>query len=163
MNCAILGLDDDQETLDLIAMFFNKAGIDNYKFFHNKHDFLKAFDETIHIAIIDHYLDGVSVGFDIMRRIFEINEENNALLRCKVIIISGQQDPKMIAYYLNKGAFRYIDKNDLKFFERLTEFSKIAIEEVRSFFESVARWRSRLDNINSILDSNERKTSNTNI
>lgn len=151
-NCAILAVDDDRDTLFLISKHFEANGIDNFHLFDTKEEFLYLFNEKVDIAIIDHYLNGEDVGYKIMQQIFELNKKNKALTACKVIIISGQQDPKMIAYYLNNGAFRYLDKNKSDFYESLVTYVKIAVNEVQSFYESIEAFHSSIKSLSNVLD-----------
>lgn len=140
INISIFCLDDDQETLDLIKEDFDKAGIVHYHLFTNEREFLKSFNENVHVAVIDHYLSGsTEIGYDIMETIFELNHKFHSPLKCKMIIMSGQQDPAMIAKYLNNGAFRYLRKDDKDFSVLLIDYVKQAIDEVETFFAAYNR------------------------
>jgi FixJ family two-component response regulator len=140
INISIFCLDDDADTLDDIKRGFDNAGIANYALFNNRASFLASFHECVHVAVIDHYLGaGDEIGYDVMETIFKKNAEYGSPIKCKMIIISGQDDPRMIAKYLNNGAFRYLPKYDPGFDELLIQYVKTAIREVKDFLEPYNR------------------------
>lgn len=123
-------LDDDQDTLDLIKEDFEEAGIKDYELFTSEREFLAKFNENVHVAVLDHYLQGsAEIGYDIMQTIFEMNRKHNSPIQCKVIIISGQKNQQVTKWYLNNGAFKYLDKGEDGFNSNLISYVKQAVAD----------------------------------
>lgn len=136
LKITIFGLDDDEETLDIMEHIFLDNGIGEYMKFYKEDDFCANFHEDVHIAIIDHYLNGEPRGFDIMKKIHEYNKSREAI-DCRVIIISGQRKYEVVKHYLNNGAKGYIDKDDPNFSILLVEYVSREITEVKKILNLI--------------------------
>lgn len=136
LNISIFGLDDDEETLDIMEAILLNNGIGEFKKFYNEEVFNEHFNENVHIAIIDHFIYGEPRGFEIMKRIHEYNKTREAI-DCRVIIISGQRNYETVKHYLNNGARGYIDKDDTQFSTLLVKYVSREIREVRKILNLI--------------------------
>lgn len=136
LKISIFGLDDDEDTLDIMEHIFLDNGIGEYSKFYREEDFCASFNDNVHIAIIDHYLHGEPRGFDIMKKIHEYNKSRQAI-DCRVIIISGQRKYEVVKHYLNNGAKGYIDKDDPNFSRLLVEYVSREIAEVKKILNLI--------------------------
>jgi len=150
-NVRILFLDDDQDQLDEAKDVFDKARIGNCMYFNDVERFFAEFDENVHIAIIDHYI-GNSVGYDILEKIYRHNEARPSVVKCRVIVISGQMKVNVVAHYMNtrKASF-YINKNNDSFYEELVVYTRVAIEEVTADLIFEQKQKETLKLLNSLI------------
>lgn len=109
VNILAYALEDDETVIELITELFDMNGLTDYKFFSRPETFIVDFNERaekVHLCILDYYLPGSMTGLDVMKVVLSQNKN------CKVIMISGQSNYKIVIDALNGGCFRYVDKND---------------------------------------------------
>ena len=104
INIMTHALDDSPVILKLIEKAFENAGINQYRLFAKEQEFIDAINEDVHIAVIDYMLGGPLTGLDVLRILIDKNP------RCYVIIMSGQEEKKVVVDFLNAGAWKYVDK-----------------------------------------------------
>ncbi|HYH15591.1 MAG TPA: response regulator [Flavisolibacter sp.] len=104
INIATFVLDDNEMVLKLIDQAFKRVGILNYKTFQDEIEFLTAIHDDVHIAVIDYSLKGEVNGLQVAVKLLEENP------RCYVIIMSNQDDNKVIIEFMNAGAWKYVQK-----------------------------------------------------
>lgn len=118
-------LEDDDWFLQIIEGLLIKSEIVNYKLFSNPADFFEEFNENVHVCIVDFRLPGGMDGLGVVEKVLRLNE------RCKVIVISGLENPNVVIDFLNAGAFKYIRKNDPLFNEKVIKYLQQALENVK--------------------------------
>jgi response regulator of citrate/malate metabolism len=92
-------------------------------------------------------------GLDVMKIVLAKNTE------CFVIIISGQQDPDVVADFLNGGAWKYVNKNNPKFLNIMVDFILLAIKEYEKQL-MLADINSKMSDMQNL--SNERRAGKQN-
>jgi FixJ family two-component response regulator len=90
LNILTYVLEDDEDIIYLLDHLFKLNGFVDYKFFKESAEFVKCLNERVHICVIDYYLPGPLNGIDVMKVVLQQNPW------CKIIMISGQDDPKVI-------------------------------------------------------------------
>lgn len=106
-------LEDDVDDMELIKELLQAHGIKNYKLFQQENDLYKHLTGDISVCILDHRLRGGVTGLDVCKKIRELSHDSY------IIIMTAQQDRKVVIDYLNIGADKYIDKNDADRFDKL--------------------------------------------
>lgn len=123
-------LDDHPMVLKVIERCFEKVGIKKYKLFQKADDFLKASDETCHIAVIDYLLNTSDLtGVDVCKKLIEKNP------RCYVIIMSGQGSIEVVIDMLNSGAKKYVPKWEANYEMKVAEFVQEGIQIIKRDLE----------------------------
>lgn len=117
-------LEDDTEMLEMIERLMKAANINEYELFTKPEDMLMHIQSDIVLAAIDHYLDGKFSGLDILKEIKRRNPNSY------VIIMTGQQNCKVVIEYLNSGANKYVDKNEKDYLSKLIEYMMEGLQEV---------------------------------
>lgn len=139
----LFALDDDAFTRKEIKDALDHADIENYEIFSDHVEFLEKFNEHVHIAIIDHHLDGPLTGFEVMEQLLDINPA------CHVIIISGNKNPDMILKYWDAGSYKFIHKYDPAFIGKLVVGVNKAyrkINSILSFYQAQLERRNEKTN-----------------
>ena len=137
----LFAIDNDEVTRDQIREGLERSDVEHYEVFDNHVDLMEKFDDHVHIAIIDHHLDAGVTGFDVMEQILEINPS------CYVIIISGNEDPKLMRQYWKKKAFSYIFKNDRDFEDQLVDDVNEAYRNINNMLDFFKDAIKRLDEL----------------
>jgi DNA-binding NtrC family response regulator len=146
----LFALDDDEFWRDQIKDALDYADIENYEIFSDHKEFLNEFNEHVHIAIIDHQLSGGKEGFEILDHLKSINPF------CYVIIISGNEDPKLMRRYWRKKAFSYLVKTDDNFIGQLMVDVNVAYHEINSILSFYQTQLEKLDKIKLPYDATSR-------
>lgn len=134
----ILLLDDDWDTLEFMGEDLANAGFSNIEMFTDIKEYENSFTGKGQVAIIDHILGGIEVGYDVMDRIIS---NNKGMVRPEFIIVSGNHDPSVYSEYTRRGIHAYIDKNKRGIFkEKLIEATKGAVEKVSRMVEYFEKW-----------------------
>lgn len=120
----ILVLDDNIDDLELIGHHFKKNGIVDFKLFDNDKEFLKEINEEVVVVIIDHQIGSLKTGLTVMKDVIEKNPV------CYPIVVSGNDNPRIIMEYLNSDAFRYVLKNDFNYLDTIVVFVNQAKDRI---------------------------------
>lgn len=129
-------IEDNQYYAKLIKANLNKVGYDKVDIFYSGEMAIGAIDkEEPNCIILDHILSNKGMnGVDVLRHVKRNNPNIN------VIILSGQQDVKIASDLMKYGAFDYIMKNDMTFFNlenTLFKLSRILIMNDRNITKYV--------------------------
>lgn len=133
-------LDDDIEELELLRPHLEKACGVELKMFTDIEKFVRAIDEGIHIAIIDHKLNAGTDGIEVGKRVLRKNR------LVWLILFSGSGDKMVWQKAMNAGFRGGIDKNDEDSFsqlERMITGYKKEIEGRVSFYEAFTKKYSK--------------------
>jgi FixJ family two-component response regulator len=143
-------LEDDEDIIQLLDELFKMNGFVDYLFFKESAHFVKALNERVHICVIDYYLPGTLNGLDVMKVVLGQNPW------CKVIMISGQDNPKVIEEFVNNDGFRYVSKSSRDYENKLVTYIQQAIalikkqidmhEEFKSVYQDLKTKRKKVDN-----------------
>lgn len=125
----IFFIDDDTEELKLIEHHLLKNGVKDFKMFINARDFLKEISPSTIVVVIDHDVKDTVTGFDIMKRVLEINPI------CYPIIVSGNDSPRIIMRYMNNDGFRYVLKNDAGYLDSIVKYIREAQDRIKKVTE----------------------------
>lgn len=120
----ILVLDDNIDDLELIGQHFKKNGIVDFKLFESDKEFLKEINEEVVVVIIDHQIGSLKTGLTVMKDVIEKNPV------CYPIVVSGNDNPRIIMEYLNSDAFRYVLKNDFNYLDTIVVFVNQAKDRI---------------------------------
>ncbi len=143
MNILTYVLEDDEDIILLLDQLFKMNGFVDYVFFQNPKEFVRDLNERVHICVIDYYLGGPMTGIDIMKVVLSQNPW------CKVIMVSGQDNPKVVQDFGNNDGFRYVSKNDTDYMKQLVEYMQQAIEIVKQQISVHAELQLSLDELKS--------------
>jgi len=116
LNILTYVLEDDEDIIYLLDRLFKANNFVDYSFFKNTDEFLQNLNERVHICVIDYYLPGPLNGLDVMKLVLTQNPW------CEVIMISGQDNLKVVIDFINNGGFRYVNKNDSDYMRHLVDF-----------------------------------------
>ncbi|MBI1305599.1 MAG: response regulator [Bacteroidetes bacterium] len=97
-------VDDNPMYAETVVQAF-KRDLFDISTFYNGTDYLKNLNETVDIAILDHFLPDVT-GLELLIKSKEINPE------LSVIILSGQEDIGKVSQFYKHGAYCYIVKDE---------------------------------------------------
>lgn len=149
LNILTYVLEDDEDIIHLLDQLFKLNGFVDYMFFKNSAEFVKSLNDRVHICIIDYYLPGPLNGIDVMKVVLSRNPW------CKIIMISGQDDPKVISDFVNNDGFRYVYKGMGDYTNQLIDFMQQAIglikkqidihEEFKSVYEELKTKKKRFE------------------
>ena len=130
VNILAHALEDDELFVELIKEQFEMNNIRDYRFFTQAEEFILAFNERVHLCILD-YLPGASdmSGLDVMKVVISTNPN------CKAIMVSGYKDYEIVVDALNNGCFRWVDKNKSNYKTLLVEAIQQAIVFIKSKIE----------------------------
>ncbi len=101
-------VDDDPMILNLLEYTFkSRSGIDVRTFLSGE-ECLKSLHEKPDVIVLDHMFPqkGAEDGLNLLEK---IRKHNNNI---SVIVLSSQQDQSLIPKFIEKGASRYIAKDD---------------------------------------------------
>lgn len=150
LNILTYVLEDDEDIIVLLDHLFKLNGFVDYLFFKESGHFVKAMNERVHICVIDYYLPGPLNGIDVMKVVLSQNPW------CKVIMISGQDNPNVIEEFVNNDGFRYVSKRSANYEANLVSYIQQAIalikkqiemhEEFKSVYEDLKTKRIKIEN-----------------
>lgn len=102
-------VDDDKMILNLLEYTFkSRQGIEVKTFFSGE-ECLENMHLKPSLVVLDHIFPddtGQLSGLDVIRKMREVNKD------VSIIVLSSQQDEKMIPEFINSGAKQYISKDD---------------------------------------------------
>jgi DNA-binding NtrC family response regulator len=148
LNILTYVLEDDEDIIVLLDELFKINGFVDYLFFKESSHFVKNLNERVHICVIDYYLPGPLNGIDVMKVVLSQNPW------CNVIMISGQDNPKVIQDFVNNDGFRYVSKkqdyetNLVNYIQQAIAIIKKQIEmheEFKSVYEDLKTKRKKVD------------------
>jgi DNA-binding NtrC family response regulator len=149
LNILTYVLEDDEDIIVLLDELFKINGFVDYIFFKESSHFVSNLNERVHICVIDYYLPGPLNGIDVMKVVLSQNPW------CKVIMISGQDNPKVIEEFVNNDGFRYVSKRSQDYETNLVTYIQQAIafikkqiemhEEFKSVYEDLKTKRKRIE------------------
>jgi DNA-binding NtrC family response regulator len=129
-------IEDNQYYAKLIKANLNKSGYNKIDIFYNGELALESIDkDKPNCIILDHilYSNGLN-GCDVLKHVKKDHSNTD------VIILSGQQDVKIASDLMKFGAFDYIVKNDMTFFNldnALFKLSRILMMKDRNIIKYV--------------------------
>jgi two-component system response regulator YesN len=141
LNILTYVLEDDEDIIYLLDHLFKLNGFVDYLFFKDSAEFVKSLDDRVHICVIDYRLPGPLNGIDVMKVVLSRNPW------CKVIMISGQDDPKVIADFVNNDGFRYVYKGLTDYTDHLVDFMQQAITIVKRQLDMHEEFKSIYDEL----------------
>lgn len=105
-------VEDNQYYAKLIKANLNKVGYNNVDIFYSGELAIDSIKEKEpNCIILDHILSNKGMnGVDVLKHVKKNNSDIN------VVVLSGQQDVKIASDLMKYGAFDYIVKNDMTFF-----------------------------------------------
>lgn len=116
VNIALLGLDDNPDSILVVEECIKEIGVSNYKLFTDNNEFLDNIN-SVHVIILDHMLPPVS-GLDVLKTIRKKSPQSF------VIVYTGYNDSDVKTEYINMGIEKWVDKNRKDYLEQLKEFVK---------------------------------------
>lgn len=131
LNILSLVLDDDVEILEIIEGLLKEHGITGYKLFTKYTDLLEQINGDVYVCVIDHFLTGGVTGLDVCKIIKENSKDSY------VIIMTGQQDIKVVIEYLNSCADKYIDKHQRDYLDLLIKYVNEGLEIAKNRLEEI--------------------------
>jgi DNA-binding NtrC family response regulator len=136
LNILTYVLEDDEDIIYLLDRLFKANNFVDYSFFKSTDEFMKELNERVHICVIDYFLAGPLNGIDVMKLVLTQNPW------CKVIMISGQDNPKVIADFVNNDGFRYVNKNLTDYMQQLMDFMQYAIALIKKQIDMHEEFKS---------------------
>jgi DNA-binding NtrC family response regulator len=141
----ILIVDDDEIFSLMVSEALKLEDNIEFQLVANANDFFNALDFNPDIAVIDYNLPDKN-GIEILT---ELKEQHNSVVP---IILSGQEDIKVVVEAYKKGAQRYIIKNEnatIELIQNIRELSKnIAVKkELEALKDNVIEQNHRYQNI----------------
>lgn len=141
VNILTYVLEDDADIIELLDQLFKMNGFVDYVFFNESEKFVLNLNERVHICVIDYSLGGKMNGIDILKIVLSQNPW------CKVIMVTGNMNPKIVIDFVNNGGFRFIPKNEPDFNNSLVTYMQEAIaivkmqldthQELKKFYEEL--------------------------
>lgn len=123
-------LEDEDETLEMIMDLVSELGIKNVRTFNEPDEFVNNLTSNISVAIIDHRLPNGKTGLDIIKDVKNKNKYSY------VIIMTGNEDPRVIIQYIKGGANDYVLKGtDMSYLKELKESLKSGLVEAKNRVE----------------------------
>jgi FixJ family two-component response regulator len=119
-------LEDDDAIVMLLEDQLKMNEVD-YKIYTTDGEFLEAFHDKVHIAVIDFKPSNATAlnGTQITKVIIDKNPD------CRVMIITGLNDSMFncqnVIDFFHSGGFRWLSKDDLFFKNKFTDFVQQAI------------------------------------
>lgn len=141
LNILTYVLEDDEDIIYLLDRLFTANGFVDYRFFKQSDEFIKSLNERVHICVIDHYLPGPLNGIDVMKIVLTQNPW------CKVIMISGQDDWKVIADFVNNDGFRYVNKQSPDYMKELVDYMQHAIAIIKRQMDMHIEFKSLYEDL----------------
>jgi DNA-binding NtrC family response regulator len=149
LNILTYVLEDDEDIIYLLDHLFKANNFVDYVFYKETNQFITNLNERVHICVIDYYLQGALNGIDVMKIVLARNPW------CKVIMISGQDNPKVIADFVNNDGFRYVNKQSPDYMKHLVDYMQHAIalikkqidmhEEFKSVYEDLKTKKKKVE------------------
>ncbi|MCO6500581.1 MAG: sigma-54-dependent Fis family transcriptional regulator [Vicingus serpentipes] len=141
----ILMVDDDELFSLMISEALQLLNNVDFRLLTTAEEFFKALDDQPDVAIIDYNLPDKN-GVEILT---ELKKQNNSIIP---IVLSGQEDFKVVVEAYKKGAHRYIMKNEnaaIELIQNIRELSKtLAIKkELEALRENVIEQNHSYKNI----------------
>lgn len=152
LNTLIYVLEDDKDIIVLLDHLFKLNGFVDYVFFYDTDKFVSSLNEHVHISLIDYKLDGPMDGIEVMNVVRSRNPW------CKVIMISGQQDPKIITEFFHKGGFRYAYKGSPEYNKDLVNYMQEAIGLIKNQIDVQEEFKSVYDDLKKQREKSETRT-----
>jgi DNA-binding response OmpR family regulator len=125
MSKKIFFVDDDKMILNLLEYTFQSREDYQVITFQNGEDCLSNLDQDPKLIVLDHILSGPGEerlsGLETLIEIRKLNPE------IPVVILTGQGDDALLSEFLEKGADRYLTKDDF-FIDSLMETIKQVID-----------------------------------
>lgn len=110
MNKLIFFVDDDKMIINLLEYTFQSREQYDVKSFHSGEDCLDAMNLNPDLIVLDHILEGDGVtnldGMGTLEKIKEINKD------IPVIVLTGYGNDELLAEFMEKGAVRFLTKDD---------------------------------------------------
>lgn len=141
----MLGVRAFEDDSDFRENFEKKAaemGFKNIRACEAKKEFIAHMTKEVHICVLDHFIDNETTGLSVMEEIFKINPY------AFVIIVSGQVSKGVVIEYLNKGAWKYVDKGIRRQDDYEAEvfgYVEQALKEIRSEVLFFSGWGKQLE------------------
>lgn len=149
LNILTYVLEDDEDIIAILDNLFKLNGFVDYMFFKESNHFVKNLNERVHICVIDYYLPGPLNGIDVMKIVLSQNPW------CKVIMISGQDNPNVIVEFVNNDGFRYVCKRSDDYTAQLVTYMQQAIaiikkqidmhDEFKTLYEELKTKRKKVE------------------
>ncbi len=110
MKKLIFFVDDDKMILNLLEYTFQSREQYDVRSFHSGEEVLGALDAKPDLIVLDHILAGGEEtsmnGMETLEKIKEINDD------VPVVILTGHASDELLAEFMNKGATRFLTKDD---------------------------------------------------
>jgi DNA-binding NtrC family response regulator len=126
-------LEDDVEIHDLINQLLKEHGITRFHIYDDPVSFMEDLTADINICVIDHTLKSGLTGIDVIKAVKEKNK------RSYVIVMTGQVSYQVVVEYLNLKADKYIDKNEVDRYGKLTYLDDLVTAILDGFKEAERR------------------------
>lgn len=130
----IIYLDDSLDDLELLKRALKKKGKD-LRIFSREEDFNQSVTEKTFAVIIDHNLNSGRTGLDVMRDILA------KYPACHPIIVSDNNDGRLIIQYMNSDAFRFVYKNDKGWDGTVVKYVEEAKERLDLVMSQLKRYK----------------------
>lgn len=137
VNIVAFALEDNPLMLEAIGAILEADGV-CHRLFTSPDALMAALHPDVHICIIDYYLNDKSTGLEVMQQVLACNPG------CFIIIISGQQDYRIVAELMNNDANRYVVKGASDFAEQLHRFVQQGVAIIRRRFTAYQEIADRL-------------------
>lgn len=128
-------LDDSEYDLEIIERYLIKHGRTDFKSFTDEDLFLKELSRDVLVVLIDHHLSK-GTGLQVMKQVLKINPI------CYPIIVSGDDNVKVILDYVDCDCFRYIikkiDENYLPKIVQAINSAEVRINNIIEYFNAHA-------------------------
>lgn len=122
-------LDDSQDDLEIVERYLVRNGITDFKSFTDEELFLKELNRDVLVVLIDHFLPK-RIGLQVMKDVIEKNPI------CYPIIVSGNDNVRVVLDYVNCDCFRYILKNDENYLSKIVH----AIREAEDRISKITKY-----------------------
>jgi response regulator RpfG family c-di-GMP phosphodiesterase len=131
-------LDDDPDEILLLREGLDRVCGNDLRAYTDIDGFLKAIEEGVHLAIIDHNLSAGIDGIEVGRRVLQTNEH------CALMLASGTQDPRVLREATNSGFSWLLDKNDRSYYEQVAAIVEALLPKLRRRSHILSRYKSYL-------------------
>lgn len=123
-------LDDDTEMNELLKEVFDMNGLPNVAFYTDSDVFISELNENIHLCIIDQIIKGSRLqGIDVVKII------RGRFPKCRIVFVSGTDDPKVLKELLRLKLDGYVDKGQPELIRCLVEVVESQLVEIRMNLE----------------------------
>jgi len=150
-------LEDDEDHRDWIEAALKKAGIWPYSMFANSNDLLGKFTRDHYLLVLDLRLSENRDGAEVVKEVRDINPD------AYIIIISGQNEPKVFIQLIKIKANDYVDKNNKGWLDELVISIKSGREDVIKKLNEKEQKAQLIQELQAIRDDiSERRKKRTN-